>query len=174
MKLILSLLSLAIVSTSAFAGNISTSLRGDLVALKGKRVSRFDDATLANTKHFAIYFSASWCPPCRQFTPDLVTWYNNFKPKHPDFELIFISSDRDEKSMEDYMEQDKMPWPGIKFSKIRTNKSLMHLKGKGIPCLVLIDDQGTILSHSYEGLNYVGPRKVMKDIEQKLGGAATP
>jgi nucleoredoxin len=167
-------LSLFLGASTLFAEDIASSLKGDLVALKGKRVHRLDDAAIANTKHFAVYFSAAWCGPCRQFTPDLVRWYNEFKPKHPEFELIFVSNDQDEKSMEAYMAEDQMAWPALKFSKIRTNKTLTKLSGRGIPCLAFIDAEGKVLAHSYEGENYVGPRQVMAEIEKMLGEGTAP
>jgi nucleoredoxin len=162
---------------SAFAEPFATTLKGDLVALKGKRASKFDDAALANAKYFAVYFSASWCGPCKAFTPDLVRWYNENKPKHPEFELIFVSRDHDENAMEAYMAEDKMPWPALKFSKNERAKNVMALAGSGIPCLVFLDADGKVLSHSYEGKNYVGPRKVMADMDKTLGSgsaAGTP
>jgi nucleoredoxin len=170
------LLCLCTVATSAFADPVAPTLKGDLVALDGKRVKRFDDTALANVKYFGIYFSASWCGPCRQFTPDLIRWYQQTKPKHPEFELIFVSSDQDENSMEAYMAGDKMPWPALKYNKIRTNKSLKSHAGNGIPCLVLLDANGTVLSHSYVNGQYVGPRRVMADITKTLeaGGGAAP
>jgi nucleoredoxin len=168
--LTLGMLCFGLFAPSVFAEAIAPSLKGDLVALNGKRVGKFDDAPLANTKYFAVYFSASWCGPCRAFTPDLVTWYNQNKPKHPEFELVFVSSDTDENSMEAYMAGDKMPWPALKYSKIKSNKSLRQYAGRGIPCLVFVDAEGKVLSNSYEGANYVGPRKVLKDIGQTLGG----
>jgi nucleoredoxin len=158
----------------AFAAPFATTLKGDLVALKGKRTARFDDAQLANTKYYAVYFSASWCGPCKAFTPDLVKWYNEQKPKHPEFELIFASNDMDENAMEAYMAEDKMPWPAIKYSKVKSAKNVQELSGKGIPCLVFLDADGKVLSHSYEGTNYVGPRKVLADIDKTLGAGAAP
>lgn len=171
--LTLGVLCLGMLAPSVFAEAIAPSLKGDLVALNGKRVGKFDDAPLANTKYFAVYFSASWCGPCRAFTPDLVKWYKETKPKHPEFELIFVSSDQDENSMEAYMSGDQMPWPALKYTKARSNKSLRQYAGRGIPCLVLLDAEGKVLSHSYEGQNYVGPRKVLKDIEQTLGDGSS-
>lgn len=170
----LGLLCFGALAASASAEAIAPTLKGDLVAAAGKRVHRFDDAPLANAKYFAVYYSASWCGPCRQFTPDLVRWYNTQKPKHPEFELIFVSSDNDEAAMEEYMATDKMPWPALKYSKIRTNKLLTSYAGKGIPCLVFLDSDGKVLSHSYEGENYVGPRKVLGDIEKTLGAGGEP
>lgn len=169
----LGLLALTLVGGTAFGEPVATTLKGDLVSVDGKKVRKFDDAPLATTKYFAVYFSASWCGPCKAFTPDLVNWYQQKKPAHPEFELIFVSNDNDEDSMAAYMTEDKMPWPALKYSKIRTNKSLTQLAGTGIPCLVFIDADGKVLSHSYQGKSYVGPRKVLADIDQALGGGNT-
>ena len=43
-----------------------------------------------------LYFSAHWCPPCRAFTPQLAGTYAKLKEAGREFELVFISSDRDE------------------------------------------------------------------------------
>merc|ERR1712072_319734 len=60
-------------------------------------------------KHLGLYFSASWCPPCKNFTPKLIETYNKIKSSKPnDFEIVFVSSDRDQSSFNEYYE--KMPW----------------------------------------------------------------
>ena len=148
--------------------SIAAELKGDLVALDGKKVKRFDDTKLADKKYVAVYFSAHWCAPCRAFTPELVKWYNATKPANPHFELIFVSSDQTEKDMESYMAGEQMPWPALKFIKKKTDKTLAPHGGPGIPCLVLLDATGKVLSHSYEGKTYVGPTKVMRDIDATL------
>jgi len=170
--LALGLCAFGVISGSAFAEPFASTVKGDLVASKGKRATRFDDAELASTKYFAVYFSASWCAPCKAFTPQLVSWYNENKPKHPEFELIFVSKDNDEASMEAYMAEDKMPWPALKYSKIPRAKNITALAGTGIPCLVFLDAEGKVLSHSYEGKTYVGPHKVLADIGKTLGAEA--
>jgi nucleoredoxin len=173
MKLLsLGLLSLALSASPLFAEAIAPTLKGDLVALKGKHVGSFDDASLANTKYFAIYYSASWCGPCRKFTPELVKWYNEQKPKHSEFELIFVGHDFDEKAMDAYMTGDDMPWPALKFSKIKSNKSVTHYCGKGIPCLVFVDAEGKILADSYVDGQYVGPHHVLTEIDKTLATSA--
>src|SRR6266571_1608444 len=65
-----------------------------------------DAAKLAGVKYWAFYYSASWCPPCRAFTPVLVDFYRGFKPSHPEFELIFVNDDRNESAMLSYMKSD--------------------------------------------------------------------
>ena len=111
------------------------------------------------------------------FTPKLVEFYNRTKPAHPEFELILVSSDYTEPDMEAYMKTDAMPWPALDFRKGASEKHVLtSYRGKGIPCLVFLDANGKVLSHSYVGTSYVGPGKVMADIEKALGSetAASP
>lgn len=171
---LLPLLAASLLCSVAFGAEqpIFPALKGALVSVQGKSVKKFNEAPLAQTKYFGLYFSASWCPPCRLFTPKLVEFYNRTKPAHPEFELIFVSSDRDEGTMEAYMEKDKMPWPALRYSKIRHDEILTSYSGEGIPCLVFVDASGKVLSDSYEGGRYVGPEKVVADIERILGGTA--
>ena len=47
----------------------------------------------ADLKYVGIYFSAHWCPPCRNFTPVLAEFYNAVNQNGKIFEVIFVSSD---------------------------------------------------------------------------------
>lgn len=160
--------SLRAAETAVAGSPVFASLKGDLVVSGGKQLKKFDEAPLAGTKYYALYYSAAWCGPCRAFTPDLVKWYKRNKNKNPHFELIFVSSDKSEEEMAGYMKEDDMPWPALDYAKKSSKSALTKYGGRGIPNLVLIDDQGTVLSQSYEGQNYVGPRKVLEDIEKTL------
>jgi nucleoredoxin len=161
-------------ANAVMAAPLAETLKGDLVSLSGKRTHKFEDAALANNKYFAVYYSASWCGPCRAFTPKLVEWYNKNKPAHPEFELIFVSSDQGADEMDAYMAMDKMPWPALKFTKKAANKSVTKYAGPGIPCLVFLDAEGNVLSDSYVNGSYVGPQKVLGDIEKTLGSGSAP
>jgi nucleoredoxin len=61
-----------------------------------------------------------------------------------------------------------MPWPALAVTKKRSNRTLTKYAGAGIPCLVFIDATGKVLSDSYQGKTYVGPRKVLEDMEKTL------
>ena len=118
-----------------------------LVDAKGKKVS---SAKLAGKK-IGIYFSASWCPPCRAFTPQLVAAYNQLQAEGKPFEVVLVTSDRDKPGMEAYMEDHHMPWLAIPFG----DKPIEALKKKfavaGIPMLVVVDAAGTTLSTTARG-----------------------
>jgi nucleoredoxin len=115
-------------------------------------------------KYTALYFSAHWCPPCRMFTPKLVEWYKEFKAKHPDFELVFVSSDQDEAAMQEYIKGDNMPWPYVKFDKAK-EEIFRKYSSDGIPYLVLIDENGKDLT-GQSGNEWQSPDQVLSKIEE--------
>ena len=88
----------------------------------------------------------SRCPPCRKFTPELGDKYNDLLSKSKPFDIIFVSSDRDEKSCAEYFSQ--MPWKCLRYNERETKFLLSELfEVEGIPTLVLIDTEtGKVLS----------------------------
>lgn len=155
------------------AGTIQDELKGDLVSWNGKKVAKADNASIANVKVFAFYFSAHWCPPCRAFTPELVKWYNENKAKHPEFELVFVSSDRSEEAMAEYMEWGQMKWPAIEFDSTKKAKKIQSLAARGIPYMVVTDADGKVLAGRPEGEDWVHPSEVLTKLGEILaaGGA---
>jgi nucleoredoxin len=149
---------------------IRDALKGDLVGYQNNGVTRIDDSKLANKKFIAFYFSAKWCGPCRKFTPELVEYYNRVAPQHPEFEVVFVSSDRSAAEMEAYMREANMPWPAIDFQKIPGKAEIKKYAGRGIPCLVLVDSMGKILSGSFDGTQYFPPKKVLADLDKLFAG----
>ncbi len=115
-------------------------------------------------KIIGLYFSAHWyllhfiskfirnyflafsrCPPCRGFTPILIDFYKAHS-KDKNFEIIFISSDRDEQSFIEYYKD--MPWLTLSYNERKKKEELgKHFQISGIPTLVLLDgDTGEIIS----------------------------
>ncbi len=145
-------------------------LKGDLVSWKNGTVDRFDDEALEKKKLIALYFSAHWCAPCRKFTPQLVEYYNRVAPQHPEFEIIFVSSDRSQFGFETYLKEAQMPWPAIDYQKLSGKAALQKYAGSGIPDLVVLDGSGKVVSDSYAGKEYLGPQKVLADLDQIFAG----
>ena len=144
---------------------IATQLRGQLVSVQNGTFAPWNEPPDRAARYYAIYFSAHWCPPCRAFTPELVAWYHRTRKTHPHLELIFVSSDRSAADMLGYMKSAAMPWPAVAFDK-KQSCGLKSYAGNGIPCLVLIDGEGKVLSHSYVKGKYRGPRAVLSEIAQ--------
>ena len=120
----------------------STKFPAKLVNAKGKTV---DTASALNGKMVAVYFSASWCGPCRGFTPDLVKFYNSVSKKS-NLELVFVSSDQNDSSMKKYMKDYKMPWLAIPFGNQKIKELKRELGVTGIPTLVVYDKTGKLVT----------------------------
>lgn len=78
-----------------------------------------------------------------------------------------MSSDKSSEEMLGYMVEDKMAWPAVQFDQ-KKSSPLRSFCGPGIPCLVILDENGKVILNSYVDGEYVGPTKVLKDFEKLL------
>lgn len=124
-------------SAKAMQALFGTSLRN----AGGARVSAADLAG----KKVAIYFSAQWCPPCRAFTPKLVEAYTRLKAENKPFEVVFVSSDRNEKDMKKYIRDYKMSWLHVNFGDPEQGALRKRFGVSGIPMLAVVDAEGKTL-----------------------------
>lgn len=108
--------------------------------------SRTETRSVNDKEIIAIYFSAQWCPPCRQFTPILVQTANELQEAGKSFEVILVSSDRSEKDMFAYMTGYKMPWLAMPHGDAKAAALSARYGVRGIPMLVVIDNKGNTLS----------------------------
>ncbi len=137
-----------------------------LIALRDGKVMRYQGKTRPK-KYYLFYYTASWCPPCRKFTPKLVDFYH----KHAEgeqFEVILISRDRSEEKMESYMIKAEMPWPALKKKEIAELHQEYNYSQRGIPNLVLVDLEGEVVQGSYVDGKYFGPMNVLRELEKLL------
>ncbi len=94
-------------------------------------------------KYVGFYFSASWCPPCRSFTPDLVA----FRESHADeFEVLLVGADRSAAEQTRYMQEYDMPWPALPYGSKKAEELSETFGIRGIPALVVVSPDGTVLS----------------------------
>ena len=73
-----------------------------------------------------VYASASWCGPCRQFTPSLAAFYGEARASGRKFEVVFVSCDRDEASSDAYF--SKMPWLAVPYASPAREAALQQLQ----------------------------------------------
>ncbi len=142
-------------------------LDGNLAILQGKSLKRTKDVAKP-TKYYLFYYTASWCGPCQRFTPSLVEFYEKNKPGNDSFEIVLISSDRDEKDMEEYAVDKSMTWPHLRLNRVEKFRKEFRHPGGGIPNLVLTDLEGNIIKSSYEDGEYKGPTVVMNHLGSLL------
>jgi len=111
---------------------------------QGKTVS----SKVLENKIVGIYFSAQWCPPCRNFTPALV----EFRDKNAkEFEVVFVSSDRSQEDQLKYMEKYGMKWYALAHGSDEANELKKKYEVRGIPSLVIVDADGKTITKNGRG-----------------------
>ena len=130
-------------------------------------------------KNILLYFSAQWCPPCRAFLPKLIEAYHTIKGKGNAFEVIFISSDRDQSTFDEFYSE--MPWLALPFGDGRKQILSRKFKIQGIPAAVAIGPSGrTITKEARKHLTAYGAdafpfteehlKQLEEEIEEKAKG----
>lgn len=153
-----------------YAHGTSNFLQGLLVRYDKGAVVPAEEGATASKKLFLFYFSAHWCGPCRKFTPQLIDYYKRTVERHPEVEVVFYSFDRSPRDMEAYMRDANMPWLALDYGKRQERQNLAAKAGESIPALLLADTAGNILSSSVVDGKYVGPQKVLADLDSVLAG----
>ncbi|MCO5588004.1 hypothetical protein L7F22_041958 [Adiantum nelumboides] len=101
-------------------------------------------------KTVGLYFSAHWCPPCRKFTPMLESVYDELKGRGEEFEVIFMTGDRDEESFSEYYKS--MPWLAMPFDDKALTSLAEYFDIERIPQLVIIGPGGKTVTTDGQGI----------------------
>ncbi|XP_023340804.1 nucleoredoxin-like protein 2 isoform X1 [Eurytemora carolleeae] len=124
------------------------SLAGQqLVKADGTSVNA--DEALADKELVLYYFSAHWCPPCRQFTPMLKDFYEEVSDEG--VEIVFVSSDRSKEDMLSYMKESHGDWLATEHNSNLTNSLKQKYGVSGIPTLVVCKKDGTVITKDGRG-----------------------
>lgn len=120
-----------------------------------------DTSKALEGKYVGLYFSGHWCGPCRSFTPKLAETYNAMKKAEKPFEIVFVSSDRDQAAFDSY--HAEQPWLALPYAN-RDGKAALSSRFdvSGIPSLVILDpdlnvvttDGRSAVSKDADGANF--------------------
>ena len=91
-----------------------------------------------------VYFSASWCRPCAAFTPQLIALRERVIAQMVPFEVVFVSSDRDEAQFNAYFA--KMPWLAPPYDADRSAKIGDKFKVTSIPYAAVLFPNNTAMT----------------------------
>lgn len=100
-------------------------------------------------KYVLIDFWASWCRPCREENPNLVSAFNEFKDKN--FTILGVSLDKDKDPWIRAISDDQLTWQQV--SDLRYWDSMVvPLYGiRVIPYNVLLDPYGVVVAENLRG-----------------------
>ncbi|MEM8954364.1 MAG: thioredoxin-like domain-containing protein [Verrucomicrobiota bacterium] len=127
---------------------VAESLEGMMVRADGTEVV-FSSGE--EPDYFVFYFSASWCPPCRAYTPKLVKFYDEQKGdgsgERASFEVILINEDDNQEEMLAYMRDYRMNWVAMNFDD-RGTRGVPLNPQRSFPALVIVDNAGNVVDDS--------------------------
>jgi len=137
----------------------SEALGESLIKQDGSSVS----AASLKGKTIGLYFSAHWCPPCRGFTPKLKEFYTEYSAADPNFELVFVSSDKDEAGMMSYFKEDHGAYLALPYANRKGKGALSEMCSvEGIPSLAVIGPDEKIINVNARSKVAAGAKAVLE------------
>jgi peroxiredoxin len=100
-------------------------------------------------KYILVDFWASWCGPCREENPNVVTAYKQFKDKN--FSIVGVSLDQEKDAWLTAIKADGLIWKQVSDLKYWNNAAATLYSVQSIPFNVLIDPTGKIIGTSLRG-----------------------
>lgn len=147
---------LGLMAATAFAAGYKTATKQDIL--------NFVTANKGNVVVMNVF--ASWCPPCRRETPDLVRFYKQTVSGN-DVVFFGVSMDESGPDLEEFITKFQIPYPVFQAEE----EFLGYLESYSVPQLLIFDRSGKKVLHevgmvSFEELMslvapYVADRSVL-------------
>ena len=116
------------------------------------------DLSLESKKVVAFYFSAHWCPPCRNFAPILKAAYDEYSEESNDIEIVFVSSDRSLEDMKEYMQTSHGSWLALPYNSKLCASLKSRFNIQGIPAVIVCKNDGQVITEDGKGeIQRAGP-----------------
>ncbi len=96
-------------------------------------------------RYFAFIRAANFCPMSQRFMPQLVKFYSDMKPKHPDFEVIYLSCDGELPAMEKFAADKGFSWPTVTYQRSGYLSQVIPHFQSLMPQFTVMDQRGHVL-----------------------------
>ena len=163
----------ALAKAAAARENVMKLLDGKLMSLHGSELRPYPASNLRDVRVFAFYFGSNWSPACREATPVIVEWYRATKAANPDFELIFVSSDRSALTMTEHVRKHAMPFPVVRFDAVN-DAGIQQFGGNPTPWLGAVSRAGAPVTKNIGEKRFIDPGEIMQGLAFLLAEMRKP
>jgi thiol-disulfide isomerase/thioredoxin len=118
--------------------NVGKPLDMNFTAMDGRKV----DISQMKGKVVLVDFWATYCAPCVEEIPLLKDTYEKLHSRG--FDIVGISSDKDEKALKNFVQQHELPWPEYFEHQSPEDKFSAEFVIDNIPALWLVDKKGNL------------------------------
>lgn len=151
----------------AEAKTVQGWLHNKLYTLQKKDLIVMENRAIAPVSVFGFFHGAMKSGPSRDFAPKLAEAYARLKRQYPtDFEIVFVSHDRDEYNQKAFLRTFGLTCPTMKVSEV--DPAMLQLGGEMLPWFVVATDNGKALSRNGVNKQFIEPSEVLAGLEQVL------
>jgi cytochrome c biogenesis protein CcmG/thiol:disulfide interchange protein DsbE len=161
---------IAVLAASHPSANQSSPLIGKAApAVSGPALNGGGSYSLAqyNGKWVLVNFSASWCVPCRQETPQLQKFTSQHKSQGDAVVLAVAFDPNDVSNLANYLRQNDVSWPTVNDPSAEVAFGVSQ-----IPQSYLVDPEGTVVAKFFGTLTAAQVDSVIRKADSASGGRA--
>ena len=127
-------------------GRVVVELEGKLINSQTGQPEPLDPQSLP--RYFVFLRGQSSCPITRQFAPTFVKYCAQMKPKHPEFEVIYLTVE-DVPEMEKFAKELGFSWRTVTYENTTMPSVNPSIDGR-LPQLIVMDRDGRVLANGVQ------------------------
>ena len=127
-------------------GPVIAELELELISSVTGKPAPLDENLLP--KYIVLFRGSSTCPITRQFAPTLIKYYQEMRPSHPEFEIVYLMTETPENTSK-FAKELGFSWRAIRYNH-GYMPTVMQPIGSLLPQLVVLDRSGRVLANGIQ------------------------
>jgi len=145
---------------NTFAGQIFSKA----VVYDDGQLKPYAEPGFLDVPNILVLYSGWWNLPSRGMTSLIQTLDRELRDNPQSYRIVVASLDRDNHALVEHLREGEIEWPVIPPGEL-SNSPLAQAKPEYLPGLVLFSADGSVISQSYDGTEFLGHAPVMDALE---------